>query len=363
MAGSWAQTNTGEDGMSIARDDSTRARSLEILGVSAAEERAYRWLLMHPGGNGATAEDLAARLNLSTLDAQKQLEALEAKALVTRTPEKPRRYVPSAPDMAMKALVLRRQQDLENAKLTIQEIQEQTNAVRRDAAQEQMVELITTREAERQVFEQMALTAQEEFIALIRPPMRVSTLKNTYEQEYSSQREAMRRGVHYRSIVDTGFLELPGALGATQDDIKAGEEKRVVSDLPFKLVAADHRIALIPLSLKRSDSPSLLVRSSALLDALYALFETLWERAEPFPPSGSESQKITSTESCSSTDIESVLSLMVAGLSDKGVAYEMGVSLRTFRRRVNTLMNALGARTRFQAGWLAARAHGQRLPD
>jgi len=50
-----------------------------------------------------------------------------------------------------------------------------------------------------------------------------------------------------------------------RDNTARGEECRIASSLPFKLIVQDRRIAIIPLDLARPDGPVLLVRPSSLL--------------------------------------------------------------------------------------------------
>ena len=50
-----------------------------------------------------------------------------------------------------------------------------------------------------------------------------------------------------------------------------------------------------------------------------------------------------------------LLSLLSDGRSDSTIARLSGISLRTVERRVRSLMDRLGAKTRFQAGVQAAR--------
>ena len=50
-----------------------------------------------------------------------------------------------------------------------------------------------------------------------------------------------------------------------------------------------------------------------------------------------------------------LLALMAAGLKDEVVARQLGLSLRTVRRRIAHLMDELDADTRFQAGLEASR--------
>ncbi|MGH8274664.1 MAG: helix-turn-helix domain-containing protein [Gammaproteobacteria bacterium] len=327
-----------------------QTRPLEILDISEPEEQTYRWLLAHPG---ATASETAQALMLTPRKTQRLLDAIEAKGLTTHSPEHPRRYIPALPDIALKALAIRCRGELQRAESVIQDLQEKAVTQRR-SKQAPMVELITNREAERQVFEHLQRGAQHEVLSLVRPPILISRLEMPYEEDQSTQQQAQARGVHYRGIVDTQFLALPGAITRIRNDIKSGEDVRVFPCLPFKMGLADRRIALIPLNLQQLHGPSLVLRSSALLDALYALFEVLWERSVPisFSPSGNiDTGKLKSPLPEAAEDI---LSFMAAGLKDKALAYELDISSSTLTRRISELMQALDARSRFQLGWTAA---------
>lgn len=325
-------------------------RPLSSLGISEPEERAYRRLLAHPG---ATSQEIASALGMPPRKTQRLLDAIEAKGLATHSPERPRRYIPAAPDIAMEAMILQRQEDLQRARAVVQELQEQAKAGQSEDGPEQIVELITSREAERQIFEHMNLAAQHQVVSLVRPPVRISRLDVPRQQDQRTQRQAQARGVRFRTVVDAEFLEVPGTADAVRADIKAGEEVRVVSQLPFKMILADNRVAIVPLNLQQADSPVLLVRSSALLDALYVLFEMFWERgaAISFARSALET---SAPQPQLPDDAQELVRLMAAGLNDKVIARELGVSVRTLERRVADLMRSFDAQTRFQAGWLTA---------
>ncbi|MFE0700082.1 helix-turn-helix transcriptional regulator [Streptomyces sp. NPDC058872] len=55
-----------------------------------------------------------------------------------------------------------------------------------------------------------------------------------------------------------------------------------------------------------------------------------------------------------------VLRALAAGHTDEAASRRLGVSLRTYRRRVAALMAALDARSRFQAGLRAREILGRR---
>ncbi|MGH8428437.1 MAG: helix-turn-helix domain-containing protein [Gammaproteobacteria bacterium] len=346
--------------MTTQRTGAAETRPLDILGISEAEEHVYSWLLAH---SGATVPEIAQALKLTPGKAQRLLDSIEAKGLTTHSPERPRRYIPTSPDITMEALILQRQNDLQRARGAVQALHEQAAATQHRGEREQMVELITSPVSERQLFEQMQLTAQREIIAMTRPPVLISRLDVPYEQDQKHQRMAQTKGVHYRSIVDQNFLSLPGAVARVRQDIASGEGIRVLPTLPNKIMISDRRIALIPLNLHQAGSPVLLVRSSALLDALCALFEVLWEQAAPISITTEGLIKTGAPSALLSREGEKLVSLLAAGLNDKRLAQEMDISTATLTRRVSEIMKAFHARTRFQLGWLAHKRLSGALSD
>ena len=321
-----------------------RGRPLETLGISELEERVYEALLDRAG---ATLAELERDLALPSRNVKRVLDALELKGLATQTSGQPRRFLPASPDIAIEALALRRQDELRRARGEIQRLQER--AAQSAGERHQMIELITTREAERHVFEQMQHAAQHELMFLERPPILIAGP----EQPNETEMKALARGVRYRSIADKAFLDLPGVMTRVRQDMQAGEEVRVVSKLPFKMVMADRSIALIPLNLERPGSPSLLVRSSALLDALYAMFELLWNQAAPIAITRGGALQTGEADAHDAGEAERLLPLLAAGLNDKAIAHELGISASTLNRRIAELMKRVDARSRFQLGWLA----------
>lgn len=332
--------------MNAASSDVVTERPLESLGISAAEECTYVALLDHPE---ATLAELSSSLAWSPRKVQRLLDALRGMGLVTFAAGEPRRFVPASPDIAIEAILSRREDALRRARAEIQRLQQR--ATEGAGTRQQMIELVTTREAERHVFEQMQHAARHELIFLERPPILIAGP----EQASTSQVDAIARGVRYRSIADQAFLAIPGVVGRIRADMEAGEEVRVVSQLPFKMVMADRNVALIPLDLERPGSPSLLVRSPALLDALYSMFEILWERAAPIAVTQAGQLHTGEAGTRLPPEADQLIPLLAAGLNDKAIAYELDISASTLTRRITDIMQRLDAQTRFQLGWLAAR--------
>ena len=326
-------------------------RPLETLGISAEEERSYRLLLSKPL---ASADDIAPTLGFPVRKTQRLLDALATKGLATHSPERPRRYMPVLPEFAVEAMVSQRQADLERVRAAIPDLRKHAANARDAAERGEVVELVTSRDAERRIFDQAQDVARHEVVTLVRPPLRITRLDAPFEQDQQHQKNARARGVRYRSIVDADYLALPGGPSRVREESESGEELRVFPRLPFKIAIFDRRTAFIPLDPQQPEGPTLLVRSSALLDALYALFESLWERSTPLTFSATGVPREAKALSRLPDAAAKLIPLLAAGLNDKAIAHELDISSATLNRRLAELMKGLDTRTRFQMGWRAA---------
>ena len=128
---------------------------------------------------------------------------------------------------------------------------------------------------------------------------------------------------------------------------RAGEQIRVVAELPTRMFVLGSTHAVVPEPLGMADEPRLLVRQRALVEALTMLFELMWERAAPVPDLDFGDAR---------PDLRRfLLHQLAAGSKDEQIARTLGLSLRTVRRRVADLLIELGVDTRFQAGAEAVR--------
>jgi sugar-specific transcriptional regulator TrmB len=317
---------------------------LLAVGVSADDEQVYRDLLRRPR---ATLPELAGHTGRTTVALRRTFSRLEELGLVSRLAGRPVRFLPTRPDVAVAALISRREEALAKARLgALALLAEVPPSEHR--APEELVEVVQGRAAVAQRFTQMQQTATDELLVLDRPPYAQDPA-----QQNTGELERLVRGVRVRGIYATSALEIPGKLRLAQESVSAGEEARISPDVPMKLAIADRKSAILPLTTEApaiADS-AVIIHSSTLLDALIALFEVLWRSALPLPLKPLEA---TSAGPANPPDPE-LFTLLAAGLKDETVARQLGVSLRTVHRRVSELLDELGARTRFQAGLLAAR--------
>ncbi|MGW1061069.1 LuxR C-terminal-related transcriptional regulator [Micromonospora rubida] len=168
--------------------------------------------------------------------------------------------------------------------------------------------------------------------------------------------DLLRRGLTCRTIYDRSSLDHPGSLTVVEDLIRAGQQARVLAQVPVHLYLVDDRLAVVPVPAQPAGQGDavIIVRPSALLDALIKLFDGLWQRALPLP-SPTNPQPLEH-RSFAATGQQRLITLLLSGLTDEAIARQLGLSHRTVQRRIAAMMADLGAHTRFQAGAQAAYA-------
>ncbi|MET9441493.1 DNA-binding response regulator [Streptomyces sp. NPDC006610] len=117
--------------------------------------------------------------------------------------------------------------------------------------------------------------------------------------------------------------------------------------LPHETIVIDRRFAILAGLHAPEGREYTLTTASGLVGSVYALFEAAWETATDLTAFLHGDQPRLDAES------RKVLRALGSGATDERAARELGMSLRTYRRRVAELLNALDAGSRFQAGMRA----------
>ncbi|MFI1966229.1 helix-turn-helix domain-containing protein [Streptomyces pathocidini] len=325
--------------------------TLEAAGLTVAEESGYRALVALGGGS---AEDVAARSDLGPPEARRILAALERQGLATAVPDG--RFAATPPDVAILPGLRRRAEAIDQARAAVTDLMETYRGNVRRRRADQLIEVITGAEALQRCLRQIQDDARHELLWFCKAQY-VAVPSGSNRAEY----DALARGVRYRVVYERAFFDDPGAVDNVADGIRAGETARTVPELPLRLAVADRSVALCPLvpggpAGAGEEITAALVRSSSLLDALVALAERYWEIAVPLHVTASGSLGSTAGDAAELTAADRhLLSLLVAGIADKAIASQMGVSRRTVQRRIQHLMELAGAATRMQLAWQAAR--------
>jgi DNA-binding CsgD family transcriptional regulator/sugar-specific transcriptional regulator TrmB len=156
---------------------------------------------------------------------------------------------------------------------------------------------------------------------------------------------AAKRGVRVRLLYQHTTRTVLSARTYISAMVEAGGEVRTVDQLPERMLIFDREMAFIPKRSRPDARPgALIVRDPVVVSFLCALFDQFWVGAVPFIPEGPGYQDV-------SDDMQrSIVQLLAQGLKDEAVAKRLGMSVRTCRRHIASLMQELGAESRFEAG-------------
>lgn len=322
---------------------------LEILGVSPAEELVYTTLL---DGPPLTTRQLARACSSSAgVDVDAVLESLEAKGMAYRLTDDPARFAPTSPEVALENLQVAREEAIRRSRTAISDLSERYLRMPRNTSAPEAVELVVGEAAVANRFDLALRSVRRDCRVLDCPPYRLPC------DVPETERRMLADGVRVRVVYDQSAVD---ALGIEQlrTAVGLGEQARLVGQLRLRLYLVDDRLALVPLKAGQSPHEGLLVvRQSALLDALIELFELTWMRAVPLVVEAEPTDAGTEPSGARSSDPgeDALLGLLAAGLADAAIARQLGLSLRTVERRVSRVMGRLNAKSRFQAGVMLGR--------
>jgi hypothetical protein len=255
----------------------------------------------------------------------------------------------AAPDLAVDSLLLGRMHELQAARVELRDWAARQQPVRHG---NETAQIVVGAAAITQTFHTMQRSAREEMLGFERPPYTANEYQNLTEMEL------LGRGVRVRIVYDRLTLERPNTFTQISRFIAAGEEARVATSVPGKLAVMDRRSALLslPTGADPGEPWAFVVRGTAWVEVLVALFTEVWERGTPLrvapADDGGTDQDRWSVPTA--TD-RWMLSLLMTGLPDKAIASQLGMSLRTVQRRLRQLMDLTGSATRMQLGWYVAR--------
>lgn len=155
---------------------------------------------------------------------------------------------------------------------------------------------------------------------------------------------ARQAGRTIRSLYPANVLEDDALTATLRTYATEGELIRLHPEPPSRLGIFGTEAALVPIQWgAAAPAHRVVVRNRGLVAALATLFDQLWTRATPLPDTPAHWGRAE------------LLALLAAGAKDEAIARNLGLSLRTVRRRVAALLEELDAPTRFVAGVEAAK--------
>lgn len=320
---------------------------LERLGFDSLTDAVYKQLVT---GRYQCVEELAEKLGLSEQDVRTALEQLEKLELLRPLGNGLGRLVD--PRLGLKSLLL---QQMSGIEARLQEFEEDRAAVLdlidtfadgHPVCWETGSEYLTGHEAVADRLRTLADTVDTEWLAFVPGGAPSASWLETVQP---LERQVRRRGVSTRTVSTDSIR------GDTRGSLRAvwggglGSPVRTVPSLPVHMLVADRSTALLPADPSDPWRSVMQVSTPGALEALTALFEGVWERAVPLGTAGEpDEHELTPRE-------RELLRLLARGLNDDVIRRRLGVSLRTVRRIVADLCVRLGAGSRFEAGYRAAK--------
>ncbi|MCX4761567.1 LuxR C-terminal-related transcriptional regulator [Streptomyces sp. NBC_01275] len=332
--------------MDVTSDDPWAGTGLDALG-----SRVLEYLVGHASASSRTVADaVGAPLE----DVETALRSLEDALLVIPIAGRPPRWKAGPPRSSLGSLLARRRAELAQAELYMEQLHEIYDLAARPQAPH-LVEVLDDNEEVAARYAHLLKGSTHEVLHLAKPPY-VTGPASASGHGDAAQPE-FREGLRLRSVYDTeGFTDAVSLETALRGSAGGGEF-RLSSRLPVKLVLFDRTAALLPLYDDRPSAGSLEVRSPALIGALAALFEAIWEHAVPVSlesrqdwPAPRQARETTRIDERT----QAILDLMATGMKDDAIARVLDISRRTVQKHVSEAGSALGARTRFQIALRAA---------
>lgn len=324
---------------------------LTARGLDPMAEAVYQLMAGRPEGWGVP--QLAARLGCEETEVREALDRLAEIALLRRSVERPGTWRAVIPEVGLHVLLQRHQQELDHRQ---REIDAHHTTVARMIAELSDRSALRSGADVEQLIGADAVQAHLDLVAN-RADSTVHTLMPGGTQSQSAidaarpnDALALRRGVELRTLCLDSIRRHHTTLAYAHWLTESGAAVRTMATLPLRMILVDGTHAIVPLDPADSRAGAVIVRAAGALTALNALFELLWNSGVDLcaAPSAEEPPELTHQESA-------LLALLSEGLTDGAAGRQLGVSLSTVRRSMAALMERLGARSRFEAGVLAAR--------
>ena len=279
-------------------------QTFKDLGFNSHEAKCYLALLER---GTLTVGEVSKLAGIPRTNAYDSLEKLMSKGMCVERPGDTKRYSASDPallrekfvmekdkatEMELENLRKREKEILENAKADKERVENVVNelspryeegALKTDPLD--YIEIIKDPYQIHKRFLQLYSEAKEEILVFTKPPFAEPLGEN--EEQLDQEIHVLNSRIRGRSIYEilTDRGDKSKLFQHIQRAVRAGEEARVLKELPMKMAIFDSRIVTYTLEDPLSQHASLtaqVVEHRALARSLKMLFEALWEQAKDY---------------------------------------------------------------------------------
>ncbi|KPI16858.1 transcriptional regulator, LuxR family [Actinobacteria bacterium OK074] len=322
-----------------------------LLGLAPVQEAVYRAVLDWPY---VSVDELVEKLGLTPEEIWAALDDLLELRIMRTSHEQPDRHYAVDPVLALQELLEREQKDLLERYQKV--VAGHTTILRMLLAQETRgtstprdgagcVQRLVGMDAVQQRLEMLAQEVRRSVTTFMPGgPQSAAAL----EAARRNDRIALDRGVVIRTVGLDCVRQDEATLEYARWLTEHGGEFRTAQTLPPRMVLVDRQTALVPIDPRDTRKGALFLTEPGLVASLAAFFEQVWEAATPLG-----ADRLPGATGLSAQE-KRLLMVIAQGHTDETAAAKLFVSPRTARRMMASIMERLGARSRFEAGLRAA---------
>ncbi len=255
------------------------------LGLSQREARVYLVLLKK---SDFTATELAKVSGIPRQKIYDILDGLIKRGVCAERVGKIKRYKATAPEIATRGLLEQYRDAFENELLERENLAHELSRdlarlYEKNQGRVDPLEYITMLRDRQQIlrnWKSLQNSAKHEILSFNKAPFAAPFAENVDDET-----TVLKKNVKIRAIYEYEVTKNSEYIEALKLWIAAGEEARLVKELPMKLNIFDEQITMVPLADPISLTPSLtamIINHSGFAKAQKAVFESYWERAIPF---------------------------------------------------------------------------------
>ncbi|MFF7590943.1 LuxR C-terminal-related transcriptional regulator [Kitasatospora purpeofusca] len=314
------------------------------MGLTAAAAAVYQAMLDHPEYG---VDDLATHCALSPGQVHDQLDELGRLTLIRVSAEQPGRMRAVSPEIGLADILADQEAELAARQAQLAASRAAVTRMVAERAEHRTThgERLLGMDAIHSCLERMGRSATTEVLS--------SQPGNQRPEDLAASRladnEALARGLTMRTLYQDSTRNQPHVANYAHWLLSRGGEVRTAPTIPQRMVVVDRAQALVPIDPADNRKGALYVTEPGILAALLDFFERTWATAVVLGAARPEESRssLTPTE-------RELLRLLSSGLTDDAAGQRLGISSRTVGRHMSSIMERLGAGSRFEAGIKAA---------
>jgi DNA-binding CsgD family transcriptional regulator/sugar-specific transcriptional regulator TrmB len=318
---------------------------LQTLGLTTEAGAVYRAMLDHPGHG---VDLLAAHCHLTPGQVHVCLDELARLMLVRASSEHPGQMRAVTPEIGLADMLAREEADLAARQAQLAASRAAVTRLVADRADSRPGhgERLLGMDAIQDRLQHLGRAATTEVLGVhpgaTRRPEDLAAAR-------TADAEALNRGVTMKCLYQDTTRNDPHTTTYAHWLLSQGSEVRTAPVLPQRLVIFDRTHALVPIDPTDTRKGALHITEPGIVGTLFELFEQAWATAVPLGATRASDPEtgLTDTE-------RELLRLLGTGLTDDTAGQRLGISSRTVNRHMASIMERLGASSRFEAGIKAA---------